>query len=115
MLVTPVTWAPYDFGDLDRKGADATRRAIDQHLVLELRFSMVAQALECGYRRHRNCGRVLERQVRRLQRHDVRRPRNVFCKAAVAVVQEIGIDLVARLESGDAATDRLHLPGDIDA
>ena len=76
---------------------------------------MVAKALECGYRRHRNCGRFLERQVRRLQRHDVDWHRNVFCKAAVSVVQEIGIDLVAGLELGNAAADRLDLPGNVDA
>jgi hypothetical protein len=66
-------------------------------------------------RRYRNCGRFLERQVRRLQRHDVRRHRNVFGKAAVAVVQEIGVDLVAGLEPGNAAAGRLHLPGNVDA
>jgi hypothetical protein len=31
------------------------------------------------------------------------------------VVQEVGIDLIAGLESGHAAADRLHLPGDVDA
>ena len=76
---------------------------------------MVAKALECGHRRHRNRSRFLERQVRRLQRHDVNWHRNVFCEAAVAVVQEIGVDLVAGLEPGDAAADRLHLPGNVDA
>src|SRR4029450_12616990 len=34
---------------------------------------------------------------------------------AVAVVQEVGVDLVAGLEPGDAAADRLHPPGDVDA
>lgn len=43
------------------------------------------------------------------------RHRNVFGKAAVTVVQEIGIDLVAGLEPGNAAADRLHLPGNVDA
>ena len=31
------------------------------------------------------------------------------------MVQEIGIDLVAGLEPGNAAADRLHLPGNVDA
>ena len=56
------------FGDLDCKGADAAGSAIDQHPLPGLDFSVVAKALECGYRRHRNCSRFLERQVCRLQR-----------------------------------------------
>jgi hypothetical protein len=54
-------------------------------------------------------------RVRRLQGHDVNRHRNVFCKASVAVIQEIGIDLVAGFGLGDAAADRLYLPGDVAA
>src|SRR5829696_4632924 len=35
--------------------------------------------------------------------------------AAVAMVQKVGIDLVAGREPGDAATDRFDLPGNVDA
>ena len=106
---------PVGLGDLDREGADAAGGAVDQHLLPGLDLSVVAKALECGHRRHRNRGRFLERQVRRLQRHNVHRHRHVFGEAAVAVVQEVGVDLVAGLEPGDAAADRLDLPGDVDA
>jgi hypothetical protein len=74
----------------------------------------VAKALESGDRRHRHGGRFLERQARRLQRHGVQGHRDILGEAAVAVVQEVGVDLVARLEPGDAAADRRHLPGDVD-
>ena len=75
----------------------------------------MAKPLERGHRRHRHRSRLLERQVRRLQRHDVHRRRSVFGEGAVAVVQEIRIDLGTRREPGNAAADRLHLPGDVDA
>jgi hypothetical protein len=77
--------------------------------------SVVAEALEGGDRGHRHGRRFLERQAGRLQRHSVHRHRGVVGKAAVAVVQEVGVDLVAGLEPGGAAAGRLDLPGDVDA
>jgi hypothetical protein len=106
---------PVGLGDLDREGADTAGGAVDQDLVGGLDGSVVAETLEGGDRRHRHGRRLLERQAGRLQRHGVHRHRGVFGEAAVAVVQEVGIDLVAGLEPGDAAAGRLHLPGDVDA
>jgi hypothetical protein len=48
------------FGDLDRKGADAAGGAIDQHPLPGLDFSVVAKALECSNRCHRNRSRFLK-------------------------------------------------------
>jgi hypothetical protein len=45
--------------------ADAAGSAIDQHLALGPDLSVMANALESGYLRHRNRSRFLERQVRR--------------------------------------------------
>src|SRR5215217_3731360 len=58
-------------GDLDREAADTAGSSIDQHLLVRLDLSMVAKSLECGDRGHRNRSRLLERQARRLQRHDL--------------------------------------------
>jgi len=55
-----------------------------------------------------------ERQVRWLQRQDLHRHRDIFGKAAVSALQEVGIDLVAGPDPGDAAADRLHLPDSVD-
>jgi hypothetical protein len=75
--------------------------------------SWAAKALEGGDRRHRDRRRLLERQVGRLRRHHPYRGGHVFGEAAVAVVEEVGVDLVAGLEPADPGADRLHLPGDV--
>jgi hypothetical protein len=74
---------------------------------------VVAKALQRGDRRHRHGGRLLKRQLGGLGRHDVHWHRGVFGEAPVPVVKEIGIDLIARLEPGDAAAGRLDLPGNV--
>jgi hypothetical protein len=102
-------------GDLNREGADAAGGAVDQDFLLGLEVAVVAKALERGDRRHGNGGRFLERQAGRLRGHDGHGYGNVFGKAAVAVVQEVGVDVVPRLEPGGVAADRLHLPGDVNA
>jgi hypothetical protein len=75
---------------------------------------VAAEALEGGGCRHRDRGRLLERQAGRLGGDDRHRHRHVLGEAAVAVVEQVGVDRVAGLEPGNAAAHRLDLPGDVD-
>jgi len=73
----------------------------------------MAKSLKCGYRGHRNCSRLLERQIRRLHCHDLQGHCDELCESPETMIEEIGIDLVAGLELGNAAANGLHLPGNV--
>src|SRR6266850_6071038 len=74
-------FSPVRFGKLQRKRADATRRAVDQYLLSRLNLSSVAKGLEGGDRRHRYGRRLLERHVGRFQRQLFLARARVFGKA----------------------------------
>ena len=104
MLVIPVTSESYGLGDLDRKGADAAGGAVDQHRLPGLDFSVVAPPWSAVTAAIGTA--AASSKVRRLRRHDAHWHRNVLRKAAVAVISEAGIDLVAGLELGNDGCGR---------
>jgi hypothetical protein len=76
-------------------------------------LAVAAQALQRGDRRHRDGGRLLERQAGGLRRQGGRWHQGVFGEAAVPVVQEVGIDLIAGLEPGDQIVECFRRGGGI--
>ena len=98
-------------GDLHRVRADASRRAVDQHLLPGLQLAVVAERLERCDRRDRNGGRLLERHVGRL-RHEPHLPGRCVLGPRARPRAE---HLVARLELRDVAADRFDATGEIGA
>ena len=75
----------------------------------------IPQPLQRQDRRVRQRRRLLEAHAIRDALEGIRRSRYVLRERPAAVVGEVGHDRVARLPSGHARPDRLHLAGDVPA
>ena len=95
-------------GDLHREGADASRRADDEHLLPRLHLRLVAHGLQRGDRRDRAGGSLLEREVRGLGCELAHRGPRVLGEGAIATA----VDLIARRELGHVLADGLDRPGE---
>src|ERR1041384_623343 len=59
------------FRNLHRESTDTAPRTINQHFVPRLYASNIPKRLQCGQRRHRCSGCLLERYVNRLHRQSI--------------------------------------------
>lgn len=97
-------------GNLHRERANPTGCPVDQDLLPCLELSAVTQRLQGGSSCQRHGGRLLEREVRRLERHPAVRRADVIGEACRF---DLGIHLVTRAQPGHADADRFHLTGDV--
>src|ERR1700722_6034973 len=105
-------FSPKFFGNLHRKCADATRRALNENFVARLNPSPVAKTLERRNCRDGYCGCVLKRQVGWLRCQSLFRCAYVLGKA-LALESCYPEDLVACVKLGHVSATRLHSAGDI--
>ena len=103
------------FRKLHGKGADAARRAVDEHVLARRDRPGRPQPLQRGGRRHRHGRRLHEAEAGRLRRERLRAGADVLSEPAEAAGGQVAIHRVARLKVCHAAADRDHTPGDVGA
>ena len=99
------------FGDLDGERANASRRAVDHHLLPRLDLPLIANGIEGGEGRVSDGRGLLKREVGRLRQQVVLFSTRVFGKGAVAPAE----NLIAWLKLLHAVADRFNLPRQIES
>src|SRR5262245_34487755 len=108
---TDVCWAahashvgPEPFGNLHGKGADATRRTVNQDPLPRFYLARVAKPMESSQRRCRYGRRLLKREVGRLERELVLARACILSAGAPAFAEHF----IARAELRDLVSHRFH-------
>ena len=102
---------PKRLGDLHRKGAHASRSAVDQDLLSRLNVAFVTKALQRGDCRHRDRSRLLKCHIRRLQNDcSVRQDAHVLGDGPILSAEH----LIAGFEVGDVLANCFDGPGVVD-
>ena len=102
-------------GQLHGKGADAARRAVNEHALPRRDRPGGSEPLQRGDRRHRHGRRLREAEAGRLRRERLLAGTNVLGKPAEVAGGQVAIHRVARLKASYAAADRDHTSGDVGA
>src|SRR4051812_9455224 len=103
--------SPEGFSDLNCKCADATRRAIYQHLLARLNLSLITKRLQSSERRHWDRCSLLKRHIGRFKHQFTFASTCVLSKCSAAHSEH----LIAGFEAGYVLANVFDLAGHITA